>query len=99
MTNSGIWVNGGSVDVKVFLGKHLGALVNRTAGTVKDTAQHVLGDTKLQAVAGELDPCLSNALERDLCCTTAADRVCLAIKRTFFTSIPVVPSKTCGKIA
>lgn len=41
-TYSGVGVNRTAVDVEIFLGQHLGTLVDRPAGTIKDTAQHVL---------------------------------------------------------
>ena len=44
-----------TVDVEVVLGQNLGALVDSTTGTVKDTTKHVLGDTELERVATELD--------------------------------------------
>lgn len=60
---SRVGVDRTAVDVKVFFRKHLGALVDGTTRTVKDTAQHVFGHTKLQALSGELYPCL---LQRQL---------------------------------
>jgi hypothetical protein len=50
-----VGVDGATVDVKVVLSEHLGTLVDGLSRSIEDTAQHVLGDTKLQAVAGELD--------------------------------------------
>ena len=44
-----------TVDVEVVLGQNLGALVDSTTRTVKDTTKHVLGDTELERVAAELD--------------------------------------------
>jgi hypothetical protein len=44
-----------AVDVKVILRKHLGALVDRSSGTIEDTTKHILRDTKLQALACEFD--------------------------------------------
>jgi hypothetical protein len=44
-----------TVDIQVVLCQHLGSLVNRATGTIEDTTQHVLRDTELQAVVGELD--------------------------------------------
>lgn len=55
VTYTRVWVDGATVDVEVVLGKNLGALVDGAAGTVKDAAKHVLGDTELQALAGELN--------------------------------------------
>jgi hypothetical protein len=52
---SGVRVDRATVDVKVVFGKDLGALVDGLSRTVEDAAQHVLGNTELQAVAGELD--------------------------------------------
>jgi hypothetical protein len=52
---SRVWVDGTAVDVEVVLRKHLGALVDGLSGAVENATQHVLGDTELQAVAGELD--------------------------------------------
>lgn len=54
-TYSRVRVNRLTVDIQVILRQHLGTLVNRPTRTVKDTSQHVLGHTQLQAVAGELD--------------------------------------------
>jgi hypothetical protein len=48
-------VDGATVDVEVVLSEHLGTLVDGLSRSIEDTAQHVLGDTKLQAVASELD--------------------------------------------
>lgn len=62
ITYTGEGVNGTAVDVEVVLGKDLGALVDSSSGTVKDTAQHVLRHTKLQALAGELDFGLARVL-------------------------------------
>ena len=44
-----------TVDVEVVLGQDLGALVDSTTGTVKDTTKHVLRHTELERVAAELD--------------------------------------------
>jgi hypothetical protein len=52
---SGVWVDRATVDVEVVFSKNLGALVDGLSRTVENTTQHVLGHTKLQAVAGELD--------------------------------------------
>lgn len=48
-------VDGTAVDVEVLLGQDLGALVDSSSRSIKDSTKHVLGDTKLQALAGELD--------------------------------------------
>jgi hypothetical protein len=82
---SGVGVDGAAVDIKVVLRKHLGTLVDGSARSVKDTAQHVLRYTKLQAVAGEFYFRLSPS---DALAFVGGD-VC-----TFLTSIPEVPSKT-----
>lgn len=54
-TYSRVRVDRLTIDIQVILRQHLRTLVNRTTRTVKDTSQHVLGHTQLQAVAGELD--------------------------------------------
>lgn len=78
-----------TVDVEVILGQNLRALVDSTTGTVKYTTKHVLGHTELERVAAELDFGLLGIS------TTARIRGYVLIRRTFLTSIPEVPSKTC----
>lgn len=58
-TYSRIWVDRTTVDVQVVFSQNLGSLVNCSSGTIEDTPQHVFGYTKLQAVATELDFCLT----------------------------------------
>jgi hypothetical protein len=43
------------VDVQVVLRKDLRAFINSSSRPVKDTAKHVLGDTKFEALAREFD--------------------------------------------
>ena len=50
-----VWVDGLTVDIQIILRQHLGALINRTTRSVKDTTQHVLRHSQLQAVPGEFD--------------------------------------------
>lgn len=78
-----------TVDVEVVLGQNLRALVDGTTGTVEDTTKHVLGHTELERVAAELDFGLLHIS------TAACILNCCLIRRTFLTSIPEVPSKTC----
>ena len=78
-----------AVDVEVVLGQNLGALVDGATGTVEDSTQHVLGHTELERVAAELDFGLLDIS------TTACILDRWLIRRTFLTSIPEVPSKTC----
>jgi hypothetical protein len=52
---SRVRVDRATVDVEVILSKHLGALVDGLSRSIEDTAQHILRDTKLQAVPSELD--------------------------------------------
>lgn len=52
---SGVGVDRAAVDVKIILSEDLGSLVDGFSRTIEDTAQHVLGHTKLQAVSSELD--------------------------------------------
>lgn len=87
---SRVWVDRATVDVEVVLSKHLGAFVNGLSRSIKDTTQHVLGNTKLQAVSCELDFGLRlsdiSSVNRAFACT-------------FLTSMPDVPSKTCVAIS
>lgn len=53
--NAGVRVDGRPVDIQIILGKYLGALVDRSSGAIKDTAQHVLRDTNLEVLSGKLD--------------------------------------------
>lgn len=84
---SRVGVDRTAVDIQVVLGQHLGAFVDSSARTIEDTTQHVLRHTELQAVAREFDFCLSWS---DAPAFVRGD-VC-----TFLTSMPEVPSKTCG---
>jgi hypothetical protein len=52
---TGVGVDGRTVDVEVVLGQHLGTLIDGASRSIKDTAKHILGNTELQALAGELD--------------------------------------------
>lgn len=54
-TYSRVWIDRATVDVEVVLSKHLGALVDGLSRSIENSTQHVLGDTKLQAMSGELD--------------------------------------------
>lgn len=89
LTYTRVWVDRATVDVEVVLSKNLGALVDGLPRTIENTAQHVFGDTKLQAVSCEFDfgLCLS-----DMAYGNRPRR------RTFLTSMPDVPSKTCVAI-
>lgn len=60
VTYTGEGVDGTAVDVEVVLGEDLGALVDSSSGTIKDTTKHVLRHTELQALARELDFRLSS---------------------------------------
>lgn len=63
-----------TVDVEVVLGQDLGALVDSTTGTVKDTTKHVFGHTELERVTAELDFSLS-------CISTDASILVLSLFR------------------
>jgi hypothetical protein len=89
MTDSCVGVDRLTVDVEVVLSQNLGALVDSTTGAVEDTTKHVLRHTELERVATELDFGLLHIS------TTAWILNCCLIRRTFLTSIPEVPSKTC----
>ena len=61
-TYSGVRVDRTAIDIQELLGQHLGALVNGSSRSIKDTAEHVLRDAKLQTLSGELDFCLASML-------------------------------------
>ena len=82
---SRVGVDGTAVDIQVVFGQHLGTLIDGSSGTIEDTSQHVLGDAELQAVTCELDFRLPKSDVSSVPCMTL---------RTFFTSMPDVPSKT-----
>lgn len=42
-----------TVDIQVVISKDLGTLIDRLAGTVENTTQHVFRDGDLESVAGE----------------------------------------------
>ncbi len=44
-----------TVDIQIILSKDLGAIVDRVAGTVENSTQHVLSNRELHAAASELD--------------------------------------------
>lgn len=53
--NTGIWVDGRSVDVKIFLCKDLWSIVDRATRTIKYTTQHILRNSDLQVLTSKLD--------------------------------------------
>jgi hypothetical protein len=85
-TYTRVWVDRTSIDVKVVLGKNLWSLINCSSRSIEDTSQHVLGDTKLQALTSKLNFRLFAISMPSLLQNSSVP--------TFLTSIPDVPSNT-----
>jgi hypothetical protein len=86
ISDPGIRIDWTAVDIEVVFGEDLGAFINRSTRSIEDSPQHILRNTDLQAMAGELDSRL-NTCQPLLGCIVLSSH-------TFLTSIPDVPSKT-----